>query len=88
MFGDQALEPARGRAHAPSLRFGPDVSSARPLCGRLFVEADALSLVQLIETARLDRAAVEEPFLSAIVANKPETAIPYQPFDRAVRHVD
>ena len=31
---------------------------------------------------------MEEPLLTAIVANEAESAIPDQPFNRAVRHVD
>jgi hypothetical protein len=31
---------------------------------------------------------MEEPLLSAIVTNKPEPAIPHQPLNRPVRHVD
>jgi len=31
---------------------------------------------------------MKEPLLSAIVTDEPESAIPDQPFNRAVRHVD
>lgn len=31
---------------------------------------------------------MEEPLLSAIVANEPEPSIPHQPLDDPVRHVD
>jgi hypothetical protein len=31
---------------------------------------------------------MKEPLLTAVITNEPETAIPYEPFDRAVRHVD
>jgi len=72
----------------PGSGLGSDVSRARSFRRWLFIEADALTFVQLLEPTRRHRAAVKEPLLAAIVANEAESAIPNQPFDRAVRHVD
>ena len=71
-----------------ALAFASDVSGSWSLRRGLFVEADPLAFVQRIEAARLHRTPVKEPFLSAIVTDEPESAIPDQPFNRAVRHVD
>jgi len=79
---------AWGERGVPISGFGADVSRARAFRRWLFVEADALTFVQLLERTRLHRASVKEPLLAAIVADKPESAIADQPFDRAVRHVD
>ena len=76
------------RKDAPGSGLGSDVSRARSFRRWLFVEADALTFVQLLEPTRRHRAAVKEPLLAAIVANEAESAIPNQPFNRAVRHVD
>ena len=55
---------------------------------RLFVETDALTFVELLERAGRHRTAMEEPLLTTIITDEAESAIPDQPFNRAVRHVD
>jgi hypothetical protein len=55
---------------------------------RLFVKADALALVELLETSGLNGAAMEEPLLSAIVTDEPETTVPDQSLNRTARHVE
>jgi hypothetical protein len=67
------------------LSVAADVSGARSLGRRLFVEADALTFIQCIEAA-LDGAPVKEPFLPALVANETKTSIANEPFDGATRH--
>ena len=67
--------------------FRPDVARPRTLLRRLFVEADALTLVELFKSSGFNRAAVEEPFLTAIIADEAEAAISHQTFDCSVRHV-
>src|SRR5688500_5672071 len=71
-----------------SVRICADIARARSLLRRLLLEADALPLVELFEFPYLDRIAVEKPLLTALVLDEPETAVPYQPFDGSVRHVD
>src|SRR5262245_25003539 len=78
------IREARGSS-VDRLAFAANVAGARPLCRRLFFEVDALAFIQLVE-ASLHRAAVEEPFLSAIVANEPESAITHESLDGAARH--
>ena len=68
--------------------FAADVARSRSLRRRLFIKADALTFVQLLERAGLHRATVKKPLLAAIVANESKSAITDQPFNRAVRHVD
>jgi hypothetical protein len=46
---------------------------------------DALAFVELVE-APLNRAPMEEPLLSAVVANEPESTIPNESLDSAARH--
>src|SRR5262245_41099598 len=65
--------------------FGSDVPGARPLGRRFFLEIDPLALIELVEAA-LYRASVEEPLLSAIVANEPESSVPNESLDRAGCH--
>src|SRR4029078_9710842 len=77
--------PAARTADGRQLTFGAHVARARPFVGRFFVEADALSLAQLIEV-HLHRAAVEKPLLSAIVPDEPEPPIPNKSLDRATWH--
>ena len=79
---------AWGKEGVPISGFGADVSRARAFRRWLFVEADALAFVQLLERTSLHRASVEEPLLAAIVADKTKSAISDQPFNRSVRHVD
>jgi hypothetical protein len=38
--------------------------------------------------AGMDGAAMEEPLLTAVIADEPEAPIPYEPLDGTVRHVD
>src|SRR5437870_1007249 len=78
----------RTRWSASTSALGSDISRARSFRRRFFVEADALTFVELLELAGRDRAAMEEPFLTAIIADEAESAIPDQPFNRAIRHVD
>ena len=42
----------------------------------------------LLEAPGFHRAAMKEPLLPAVVANKSESSIPHQTLNRAVRHVD
>ena len=77
---------SKRRMVVDELSLAADVSGAWSLRGRLFVEVDALALVQLIEAA-FHRAPVEEPLLPALVSDEPEAPIPDQSLDRAVRHV-
>ena len=68
--------------------FCPDVPGAWSFLRRLFLEADALPFVELVEFTGFDGAAMEEPLLSAIVPNESEPPIPDQTLDSSVRHVD
>src|SRR5947208_5634161 len=78
----------RTRWSASTSALGSDISRARSFRRRFFVEADALTFVELLELACRHRAAMEEPLLTTVVADEAESAIPDQPFNRAVRHVD
>ena len=77
-----------GGGAPPPLRFGAYIPRAWAFLRRFLVEADALSLVQLFEVSGLHRAAMEEPFLPAIVPDEPESPIAHQTLDDPVRHVD
>src|SRR5207249_2685535 len=70
---------------AASLAFAANVSCSRPLGRRFLLEAHALPFVQLIEAA-LDRAAMEEPLLSAVVSNEPEPTVSNESLDRTARY--
>jgi hypothetical protein len=70
---------------AALLTFAANVSRSRPFGRRFFLEAHALSFVQLIEAA-LHRAAVKEPLLSAVVSNEPEPTVSNESLDRTARH--
>src|SRR5215831_13531554 len=61
------------------------VTGTRSFGGRLFLEADALSLVELIEVA-LHRTAVEEPLLTAVVSNESEASVSHESLDCSGRH--
>ena len=68
--------------HTPQLMsasgFGrANVTRAWAFLRRFLVEADALTLVELIESPAFDRAAMEEPLLTAFVADESEPAIPH-----------
>jgi hypothetical protein len=65
--------------------FRPNVGRARPLGRWLFLEADALAFVQLIEAA-LDGTPMKKPFLTTVVANETETPVSDKSLDRAARH--
>src|SRR5438132_13472399 len=82
------MKGRRTRWSASTSALGSDISRARSFRRRFFVEADALPFVELLELAGRDRASMEEPFLTAVIADEAESAIPDQPFKRAVRHVD
>ena len=64
-----------------------NVARSGSLLGGLFLEANALPFVELLEVARFDGVAVEEPLLTALVLDEPETAIPDQTLDCSARHV-
>src|SRR5688500_3089879 len=88
---DRGAEAGRLRArlrHVTGRRSGlrSDIARSRSFLGRFLLEADALPFVELLEVARLDRVAVEEPLLTALVLDEPETPIPHQTFDCSVRH--
>src|SRR5262249_43305332 len=65
--------------------FAADVPCAGPFRRRLFFKADALAFVQLVEAA-LNRTAVKEPFLAAVVANESESSVAHESLDRTARH--
>ena len=65
--------------------FRTNVTSARALRGRLFVERNALPFGELIEAA-LHSASMKEPFLSAIITDEAEAAITYESFNGAFWH--
>jgi hypothetical protein len=65
--------------------FAANVTGARSLGRWFFIKADTLTFVELVEAA-LDRAAVKEPFLPAIVADEPEPSVANESFDSAARH--
>jgi hypothetical protein len=65
----------------PRSAFAADVAGPGALGGWLFVECDALSFIQLVE-ASLHRAAMEKPFLAAVVANETEPSVTNESFDR------
>ena len=73
------------RADESVCLLGSDVACAGSLRRLLLVEADALPFGQRVE-APLNRAAVEEIFLAAGVANKPETLVALNTLDRTARH--
>src|SRR5438034_2762097 len=75
----------RGAVRPVWLAVGANVAGAWPLGRRLFVETDALALIQLVE-ASLNRAAVKKPLLSTVVANEPESSVPHEPLDATTRH--
>ena len=64
----------RMSVEARVLVFAADVAGARPFGRGLFVEADALAFIQLVEAA-LDRAAVEESLLAAFVADESKAPV-------------
>src|SRR5688572_25991295 len=76
---------SKRRMVVDELSFGPNVPGARSFCRRLFVEADALAFVQLIEAA-FHRAAVKEPLLPAFVADESKASVANESFDRTARH--
>src|SRR5437762_3567849 len=62
-----------------------NVAGARPFGRGLLVKVDALAFIQLVE-ASLDGATVEEPLLTAFIANKPEPPVTNKSLDSTVRH--
>src|SRR4029079_648461 len=68
-----------------ALALAANVAGARSFRRRLFLEADALTFVQLVEVT-LHRASMEEPLLAAVVANETEPPITDDPLDCAACH--
>src|SRR5262249_26597879 len=60
--------------------FATNVARPRSFRGRLFLEVDALTFVQLIE-ASLHGAAMEEPLLATVVTNEPEPPVTNESLD-------
>src|SRR5215471_425792 len=73
------------RGEGPASAFAADVSCARTLCRRFFLETNPLSLVELVETT-LHGASVEEPLLPAIVPNEPKASVANESLDRTGCH--
>src|SRR5215467_9842876 len=67
------------------LAFAAHVARARPFRRGFFIEADALAFVELVEVA-LNRAAVKEPFLPAVVADKTKAPVANESLDRTGWH--
>src|SRR5215471_4848801 len=67
------------------LAFAAHVARARPLRRRFFIKADALAFVELVEVA-LNGAAVKEPFLPTVVADKTKTPVANGSLDRTGWH--
>jgi hypothetical protein len=66
-------------------RLAANVAGTWPFGRRLFLEADALAFIQLIEAA-LHRAPMKKPLLSPVVADETETPVTNESLDRAARH--
>ena len=65
--------------------FAANVPGAWSLRRRFFLEVDPLPFIELVE-ASLDRTAMKEPFLPAIVANETESPVTNESLDCAARH--
>src|SRR5262249_28935052 len=65
--------------------FAANVAASRPLGRGLFFEVDALAFIQLVEAA-LDGAPVEEPLLTAVVADETKSSVAHESLDRTARH--
>jgi hypothetical protein len=65
--------------------FAANITGARTFRRWLFIETDTLAFVELVEAA-LDRTAMKEPLLPAVVANEPEPSVANESFDSAARH--
>src|SRR5262249_8184439 len=67
------------------LAFAAHVARARPFRRGFFIEADALAFVELVEVA-LNGAAVKEPFLPTVIADKTKAPVANEPLDRTGWH--
>src|SRR5262245_56134274 len=73
--------------HDRLLRRRADISCPGPFLRRLLFEAHPLPLIQLFKPFGFDRATVEKPLLSTIVADETEATIPHQSLNCSVGHV-
>src|SRR5262249_5019267 len=74
------------RPDAPlPLAFTAHNAGARPFRRWFLIEADALAFVELVEVA-LNGAAMKEPFLPTVVADKTKAPVANEPLDRTGWH--
>jgi len=83
------MTPARKatiRAGSCSAFYQPDIAGARTLAGVLRSELDPLSFAQQFKNSSPHRAAVEEVFDAALIANEAEAFVDEESCDSPARH--